>query len=76
MSGTTQIKPLTILLMLLSASLLAGCSQVGRASDGSGYSVQTPNSKTRTFISNNDERFRDQVAAHNLQCSKDAGCRK
>ncbi len=63
--------------MLASVSLLvASCQTRGSASDGAGFERLTPNSQTRTFITQNDKSFRDQVAAHNLQCSKDAGCRK
>lgn len=61
--------------MLASVSLLVACSQTGRASDGAGYERLSPNSQTRSFITQNDKRFRDQVAAHNLQCSKDKACR-
>lgn len=71
-------KPTRLFAMLMSAasvSFLAACSQTGSASEGSGYERLTPNSKTRTFITQNDKQFRDQVAAHNLQCSKDKACR-
>ena len=75
MSAKKPMKLFATVMIVSSASLLAGCSQTGGASDGSGYSRLSPNSQTRTFITQNDTRFRDQVAAHNLQCSKDKACR-
>jgi hypothetical protein len=65
----------TFLTMSFVGFLVAGCQTKGSANDGAGYSRLSPNSKTRTFITQNDTRFRDQVAAHNLQCSKDKACR-
>jgi hypothetical protein len=64
----------TVMIVSSASLLVVGC-QTGTASDGAGYSRLSPNSKTRTFITQNDTRFRDQVAAHNLQCSKDKACR-
>jgi len=75
MSAKKPMKLFVTLMIAASASLLVGCSQTGSASDGAGYSRLSPNSQTRTFITQNDTRFRDQVAAHNLQCSKDKACR-
>lgn len=48
----------------------------GRATDGAGYEQLTPAAETRRFISDHDQVFRDQVAAHNLQCRKDPACLK
>jgi len=36
----------------------------------------TPGPETRRFIIANDRPFAEEVAAHNRQCAKDAGCRK
>lgn len=63
-------------LILSVVPLLAACGQTGRAADGAGYEVLKPASATRTYITQNDPQFTDQVAAHNIQCRKDQACRK
>jgi hypothetical protein len=65
----------TFLTMSFVGFSVAACQTQGAVSDGAGYSRLSPNSQTRSFITQNDTRFRDQVAAHNLQCSKDKACR-
>lgn len=63
--------------MQLSAALLAAaCQTTGSVNDGAGYSRLTPNSGTRTYITQNDPLFTDQVAGHNVQCNKDPRCTK
>jgi len=44
--------------------------------DGAGYAALTPAPQTAAWIVNNDARFARQVVAHNMQCGKDAFCRK
>lgn len=63
------------LILICAAGSVASCATVG-ASDGAGYSALHPNAATRTFIFENDREFTKEVAAHNMQCGKDALCRK
>lgn len=58
------------------AALLAACSPTGNAGDGAGYARLTPAPATRAFIIAEDRIFARQVAAHNLQCDRDAACAK
>ncbi|MCV0423867.1 MAG: hypothetical protein K5905_00185 [Roseibium sp.] len=41
---------------------------------GAGYKRITPSKATAQFIWENDKELVDQIAAHNLQCEKDASC--
>lgn len=64
------------LIAVLCAMLSAGCTATTSASDGAGYEKLRPNAETRAFIISNDRPFANEVAAHNIQCSKDRACRK
>ena len=66
----------TCLTLLSVLPLAAGCPTMASVSDGAGYARLTPNSATRTFITQNDPVFTGQVAEHNIQCDKDEGCQK
>lgn len=70
------MKALLTWIALASAASLAGCGSTGIAPDGAGYARLTPNAESRVFILDNDDAFARQVAAHNAQCARDAGCRK
>ncbi|UES40923.1 hypothetical protein [Roseibium aggregatum] len=59
---------------LLERSIASG-SMVG-VLDGLGYKRMTPSPNTFKFLLANDEAFAKQLAAHNRQCDKDAGCEK
>lgn len=62
-------------LFVISVSLLAGCKTTA-LNEGTGYSLLTPAPASASFIVKNDKTFAQQVAAHNRQCRKDAGCQK
>lgn len=63
-------------MLIFVAFLAAACSQTGRASDGAGYELLTPNSASRSFVFANDREFAKQIAKHNKQCQSDKGCVK
>lgn len=63
------------LLPLICCFILAGCGTTYNTTDGTGYKKLTPNASTRQHILKHDLPFAKQVAGHNRQCAKDAGCK-
>ena len=63
-----------LMTVILSLSL-AGCA-TSNVSEGAGYELLTPLPDTARAIVASDRAFAEQVAAHNRQCRRDAGCRK
>lgn len=63
-------------MIVLFAAGLTGCGAAGSATDGAGYTALHPSAETRRFVLAHDRPFAASVAAHNMQCTRDAGCRK